>query len=325
MKVDFLKNTSLISYNKDSFQRQKLDNFEQMHKLKKDNFIQWFNSYGYIEDELVKDIVKQNKLDDFLIRLLFDKYTNKVIELNEVLFVSLEVFDLKSAKYDTNKMAFILNSDFIWGMQEKIGDYFEWIRQRLEQNRGLARQKKADYLFFLILDSIVENYENTFKKISDCNDELFSSSNIKPTPKFTSIIEDKKQELFKFKKATKSLRDTIVKLERAKLTTFKTKYFADIKEQINNLLGDIDFELVELESKINLVFSIQGHHLNEVMKTLTIFSIIFTPITFLAGIYGMNFEYIPELKSRYGYFILLGVMGLITTSLLYYLRRKKWF
>ncbi len=320
-----MKNTSLISFNKIFYQRTELENKEPLYVLKKDGFVQWFNTYGDIEDELLKDVVKHNNLDDFLIRLLLDEYTNKVIELDDVLFVSLEVFNLKENSYDIKKMAFILNSDFIWSMQENIGDYFEWIRQRLASNKGLTRQKKADYLFFLILDSIVDNYEKTFEKISDYNDKLFSDSKIKPTPEFTSIIEDRKQELFKFKKATKSLRDTITKLEKVQLSTFETKYFADLKEQINNLLGDIDFELAELESKINLVFSIQGHHLNEVMKTLTIFSIIFTPITFLAGIYGMNFEYIPELKSKYGYFILLGVMGLITSGLLYYLRRKKWF
>ena len=81
----------------------------------------------------------------------------------------------------------------------------------------------------------------------------------------------------------------------------------------------------ELESKINLIFSIQGHRLNEVMKTLTILSVIFIPLTFLAGIYGMNFENIPELKSKYGYFILLGVMAIVTIVSVWYFKRKKWF
>lgn len=81
----------------------------------------------------------------------------------------------------------------------------------------------------------------------------------------------------------------------------------------------------ELESKINLIFSIQGHRLNEVMKTLTILSVIFIPLTFLAGIYGMNFEYIPELKFKYGYFILLGIMVLVTIASVWYFKRKKWF
>ena len=90
-------------------------------------------------------------------------------------------------------------------------------------------------------------------------------------------------------------------------------------------MTNIDFELQELESKINLIFSIQGHRLNEVMKTLTILSVIFIPLTFLAGIYGMNFENIPELKFQYGYFFLLGLMFLISLFIVLYFKRKKWF
>ena len=106
---------------------------------------------------------------------------------------------------------------------------------------------------------------------------------------------------------------------------FEVKYFSELKEQTTNLISNIDFELQELESKINLIFSIQGHRLNEVMKTLTILSVIFIPLTFLAGIYGMNFENIPELKFKYSYFILLAAMVIITLISVWYFKRKKWF
>ena len=122
-----------------------------------------------------------------------------------------------------------------------------------------------------------------------------------------------------------SLKDTVVKLEKMEIEGFNVKYFSERKEQTNNLISNIDFELQELESKINLIFSIQGHRLNEVMKTLTILSVIFIPLTFLAGIYGMNFENIPELKYEYSYFILLGIMVLITLVSVWYFKRKKWF
>jgi magnesium transporter len=113
-----------------------------------------------------------------------------------------------------------------------------------------------------------------------------------------------------------------MKLENIEIKGFNTKYFSELKEQINNLLTNIDFELHELESKINLIFSIQGHRLNEVMKTLTILSVIFIPLTFLAGIYGMNFENMPELKFQYGYFILIGIMFLIGILIVWYFKQK---
>jgi magnesium transporter len=117
----------------------------------------------------------------------------------------------------------------------------------------------------------------------------------------------------------------IVKLEKVEIKGVDVKYFSETKEQTINLIANIDFELQELESKINLIFSIQGHRLNEVMKTLTILSVIFIPLTFLAGIYGMNFENIPELKTQNGYYILLGVMVVISVLAVWYFKRKKWF
>ncbi len=320
-----LENTTLLRYNEEECKKDRIENIEQLTPIERPNCIQWFNTYGNVDNEHIKEVVAQNNLDDFLLRLLSEEHSNKVIELENVLFVAIEVFRSDENKYSTEKMQFILNAQFIWSMQEKSGDYFSWIRERLHSKKGLVRHKKADYLFFLILDSIIDNYEKTFQQITDYNDHLYESSNIKPTPEFTSIVESRKQEIFKFKKATKTLRDTVTKLEKIDLENFDTKYFEELKEQTNNLLGDIDFELQKLESKINLIFSIQGHHLNEVMKTLTIFSIIFIPITFLAGIYGMNFENMPELKTQYGYFVLLGVMFSISVIIIIYFKRKKWF
>jgi magnesium transporter len=222
-------------------------------------------------------------------------------------------------------MIFIVSADFLWSIQEKKGDYFNWIRQRLEGNKGIVRKKKTDYLLFLLLESIIDNYQSTYQENAALNSDKLSAVNIKPTPEFTSLVEKRKQELFNFKKATMSLKDTIVKLEKIEIDGFNVKYYSELKEQTNNLISNIDFELQELESKINLIFSIQGHRLNEVMKTLTILSVIFIPLTFLAGIYGMNFENIPELKSENGYFILLGTMVIISVISIWYFKRKKWF
>ena len=175
------------------------------------------------------------------------------------------------------------------------------------------------------MESIVDNYEETYQKNAELSSDKLNAEIIKPTPEFTSLVEKRKQELFNFKKAAIGLKDMIIKLEKIKIVDFDIKYYSELKEQTSNLISNIDFELQELESKINLIFSIQGHRLNEVMKTLTILSVIFIPLTFLAGIYGMNFENIPELELKYGYFILLGIMVLVTVISVWYFKRKKWF
>ncbi len=321
-----LNNTTLIRYNKTKYHTKRIETVEQLAHLQKDGIIQWVNtSYGKVNKEQVEILIAQNKLDDFLLHLLLENHPNKVIELNNVLFVAIEVFQLNDNFHRTEQMTFILNSRFIWSIQEETGNYFEGITKQLYAKTSLLRNKKVDYLFFLILNSIIDNYENTFEKISAYNNHFFGESNIKPTPKFISFVENRKQEIFKFKKSTKALRDIIIKLEQTELANFNGKYFAELKEQINNLLADIDFELQNLESKLNLIFSIQGHHLNEIMKILTIVSVVFTPITFLANVYEMNFANMPALQSPYGFFILLAVMLALAMGILLYLKKKKWF
>lgn len=326
MESEFLKQTSLISYSKKSYEKTCYTSISDVILTNTTPSTEWLNTYGLAFREIFKKIIANNKLDDFLIKLFMDKeHPNKVILLNDLVFISTRVLKTESRTLDSEQMFFIISSGFLWSIQEKDGDYFNWIRERIENNKGIVRRKKADYLLFLILESIVDNYEDTYQKNAELSASILEAENIKPTPDFTAKVEKRKQELFNFKKATLSLKDTIIKLEKIKINDFDIKYFSELKEQTNNLISNIDFELQELESKINLIFSIQGHRLNEVMKTLTILSVIFIPLTFLAGIYGMNFEHIPELKFKYGYFILLGIMVLVTIISVMYFKRKKWF
>jgi magnesium transporter len=326
MENEFLSNTSIICYSNKNYEKTDFTKVSEINLIHNLETVKWLNTYGIKFHEPFKKIIQQNKLDDFLIKLLSDEeHPNKVIVLDNLLFITTRVLITESHKFDSEQIIFIVSADFLWSIQEKKGDYFNWIRQRLEGNKGIVRKKKTDYLLFLLLESIIDNYQNTYQENAELNSDKLSSVNIKPTPEFTSLVEKRKQELFNFKKATISLKDTIVKLEKIEIDGFNVKYYSELKEQTNNLISNIDFELQELESKINLIFSIQGHRLNEVMKTLTILSVIFIPLTFLAGIYGMNFENIPELKSENGYFILLGTMLVISIISIWYFKRKKWF
>ena len=326
MENEFLDNTSIINYSKNSYDKTNFSSISEIKLKENPETTKWINTYGIVYQEAYRKIIYQNKLDDFLVKLLSDKeHPNKVILLDNLLFVTTRVLITGSHKFDSEQMIFIVSPDFLWSIQEKPGDYFNWIRERLEGNKGIVRKKKADYLLFLLLESIVDNYQETYQENAELSADKLNSTDIKPTPEFTSLVEKRKQELFNFKKATMGLKDTVVKLEKLEIDGFDVKYFSELKEQTSNLISNIDFELQELESKINLIFSIQGHRLNEVMKTLTILSVVFIPLTFLAGIYGMNFENIPELKFKYGYFILLGIMVLVTIISIWYFKRKKWF
>jgi magnesium transporter len=326
MEHEFLNNTTIIKYSNKNYEKSKFLSLAQIDLSADANGTKWINTYGmeYLED--FKEVILENKLDDFLIKLLMEEeHATKVIILEDLLFVAISVLKTEGISLDKEQMFFIVSPHFLWSIQEKPGDYFNWIRERLEGHKGIVRKKKADYLLYLIIESIIDNYQDTYLKHAEISASELNATHVKPTPEFTSLVERRKQELFSFKKAAISLKDTIVKLEKVEIKGIDIKYFSEVKEQTLNLISNIDFELQELESKINLIFSIQGHRLNEVMKTLTILSVVFIPLTFLAGIYGMNFENMPELKSQNGYFILLGVMVIITIMAVWYFKRKRWF
>lgn len=320
-----LTHTHLIKYSPSEFTRDSVAHINDLNIKADDDCVYWLNTYGMTHQTFFHQVIAKNGLDDFLKTLLnTSEHSNKIIELDNALFITIKVIS-DSSQLETEQMVFVLTPNAVWSIQEKIGSHFEWIRERLKHRKGLSRLKKADYLMFLLMGSLIDNYENTYQKMSEFNGALLEVTKIKPTPDFMKLIEEKKRGLLTLKRAAVSLRNTIVKIESIENIDIERKYFTELKEQGSHLIADIDSELLELDSKINLIFSIQGHHLNEVMKTLTVFSVVFIPLTFLAGIYGMNFEYMPELKWRYGYFALLGVMLAITIVIIVFFKRKKWF
>jgi len=326
MVTDFENNTWVINYSLEDYYNRKFSMDEDAQLSKNDKSITWVNTYGLGYTEEFRKMVLHNELDDFLLRLLLNQnFGNKVIELEEQLFIAARIIKTEDQSLESEQMFFVVAKDFVWCIQEKWGDHFDWIRARIFDNKGIIRKKRADYLLFFILETLISNYKEKYEEMVLMENMLDRATKMEPTPEFMFEVEQKKAMIQHFRKASHGLRDIVTRLERVQVKGFHTKYFSELREQINGLTNDVDSDTQELESQINLFFSIQGHRLNEVMKTLTIFSVIFIPLTFLAGIYGMNFENIPELKWPYGYFILLGLMLVVTLISILIFKRKKWF
>lgn len=322
----YLNNTSLIEYSLNNFDRKVFNSVDEIIITNNEDSVQWFNVYGLQHQEYIKKTIQQNNLDEFLVNLITDNdHRNKVIELDDCMFLSFKMLHYVKSSFHFEQMLFIASPNYIWSIQEKSGDYFEHIRERIKDNKGIIRKKKADYLLYRIIESIIDNYYLAYEKLLEKSHELKDLSQVKPTPDFVIIIENNKQNLFILKKAISSLREAISRIEKLELENFETHYFSELKEQANFMIDDIDFDLQQYESSINLIFNIQSHRLNDVMKTLTIISAIFIPLTFLAGIYGMNFKNMPELETEYGYFIVIGVMLIIALLSIYYFKKTKWF
>ncbi|MEZ5007600.1 MAG: magnesium and cobalt transport protein CorA [Chitinophagales bacterium] len=324
---DFFSNIALIEYNEESYERKTFTKLEDIKISDLTAKVEWLNIYGFQFPNAIKRIIYQNKLDEFLFNLATEEdHRNKVIELQNSFFLSIKSVHFED-KYtlESEQLMFIVSPTYIWSIQEKSGDHFEHIRTRLRENKGIARKKGADYLLYLMIDAMIENYYGAYEKLIERTQNINLLEEVRSDPEYAAVVENNKKSFFLLKKAIGSLREAINQVENVELENFNNKYFTELKEQCSFMMDDIDFNLQQLESSINLIFTIQSHRLNEVMRTLTVLSVIFIPLTFLAGIYGMNFKYIPELNYHYGYFVLLGIMLIVALMTIYYFKRKNWF
>lgn len=325
---DFTKDCQLIQYNEEEYLNQPVADVEELIFSNIADKVSWLNIYGFQYHSKIRKIIRQNHLDEFISYLTAESnHRNKAIELPDCFFFSVKSLYYKSNISDLNfeQLMFICSSNFVWSIQEVRGDHFAHIRARIKEKIGLVRRKGADYLFYLLIEAIIENYYQAFENSMEEHSELQDFNIAKPTPEYASKVESFKANLLQIKKAAGSLREAINQLDKMELDYVRNSYMDELREMINHMNDSIDVTLNQLESSINMIFSIQNHRLNEVMKTLTIFSVIFIPLTFLAGIYGMNFEFIPELKYHYGYFYLLGIMLIISLISIIIIKRKKWF
>lgn len=315
--------TTRIAYNTEDVQQMQITKLQPRRMLYKDHYKVWLRSYTVEDKDNIKAIITDNNLDNFLNVLISSELeTNKVIELENVVFISLHILSTKEKSLKTQPLIFVLTPSFVWSIQDTNEEYFDWIEQRLLNRSGLALSKQADYLLGHMIKTIIDSYDKVVAKHAKNSIYQKDVIDLRPTPEFMQEIESFKQELFILKKSALSLRDSITKIVNTESIELEDKYFNELKEQVKNVLNDVDFHIQTLESKISLLFSIQSHRMNEIMKTLTVFSVIFIPLTFIAGVYGMNFSNMPELEWENGYYYSLLLMLVIVLLLVLYIRRR---
>ena len=207
------------------------------------------------------------------------------------------------------------------------GDAFDIIRTRLRQAKGRVRKLGADYLFYALMDAVVDWYFNAIEKIGDKVEAI--EEEIINDPKHESLIElyNLKRQVIYLRKQVWPLRDMLSNLLRSEshLITANTQLFLrDLQDHSTRIIDTVETYRDLLSGMMDIYLSNNANKMNEVMKVLTIMSSIFIPVTFIAGVYGMNFEFMPELKSPYGYAAIWGVMLCVMGGLVIYFKKKKW-
>ncbi|HER39934.1 MAG TPA: magnesium/cobalt transporter CorA, partial [Salinimicrobium catena] len=225
-------------------------------------------------------------------------------------------------------ISMVLGKDYVLTFQEAGGDVFDGVRERLAKGKGRIRSRGADYLVFALLDAIVDHYfiviEEMGDKIENLEEQLFVSQ---PSDSITLEIQELKKTMLRIRRAVHPLREVVSRLEKVDgglIQDATVNYIRDLYDHVIQVSENIEIYRDMSWGLMDMYMTTISHRMNEVMKVLTIMASIFIPLTFIAGIYGMNFEYMPELDEPYAYPLLLIVMALLVLGMIFYFKRKRW-
>lgn len=318
----------VLEYDENGFIETQEENASGLSKYGKAGKVTWINIDGVHNVKLIEQIgmlfgIHPLTLEDIVNtdqRPKFENYDEYDVIMMKMLFYQQEL--------GSEQLSIILFDNMVLTFQEVFGgDPFTVIRDRIRQGKGRVRRCGADYLAYALLDSIVDTYFNILEKIGDRIEEIDDHLVTDPQPEVLKTMHQLKREMIFVRKAVWPVREVVSGFERsetARLTRSTQVYLRDVMDHSIRVIETVESYRDLITGMMDIYLSGLSHKMNEVMKVLTIISTIFIPVTFIAGVYGMNFEHMPELRSKYAYWITWGVMLCIMLLLVYYFRRKKW-
>ena len=321
---------TIMDYDESSFQEKEIKTIEECLLFKDKPTVTWINVDGLHQVEILEKIGECYGFHPLVLEdILNTDQRPKMEDYGDYIYIVLKMLDQgnKNNEIVMEQISLILGPNFVISFQEKEGDVFDPIRERIRNDKGRIRKMGADYLAYALLDSIVDNYFVILEKLGEKIEFLEEKLVTRPTPETLQTIHHLKREMIFLRKAVWPLREVISGLERNESSLIKesTKiYLRDIYDHTIQTIDTIETFRDMVSGMLDIYLSSVSNRLNSVMKVLTIIATIFMPLTFLAGIYGMNFKYMPELEWRWGYPVIWLIMIGIGFFMLLYFRKKKW-
>jgi magnesium transporter len=329
-KVENLR-IRVIDYDKNRLLEDELKAVSDGTEFTKTNTVTWINVDGLHDLDVIKEIADSFELHPLLVEdILNTGQRPKLEEFDNCLFIVLKMlrYDEEKQMIISEQLSMVLGRTFLLTFQEQPGDVFEPVRERIRKQKGRIRVSGIDYLAYALLDTVVDNYiyiiERMGEQIEDLEEDIITTSDASVMEKISNL----KREMNFLRKTVRPAKEAIMQLARAESELVHEQTFQflkDLQDLIIHASEAIDTYRDMLSDQLNIYNSAVSNRMNDIMKVLTIFAAIFIPLTFIAGIYGTNFEYLPELHFRYSYFIFWGIMILVAVSMLAFFKRKGWF
>jgi magnesium transporter len=320
----------VIDYNKENYQRFTSKSLEDAFKFEEEKNITWINIDGLNNTSEIEKLGKYYDLHPLILEDIVNTGQRpKIDEYPEYIFIVAKMLYYNADGTINNEhLSMVVGKDYVLTFQEAGGDVFDGLRERIKSGKGRVRNNGADYLMFALLDAIIDNYFAVVDDISDkieiFEDRIFQA---RSNENLVLEIQDLKRTILRIRRAVFPLREVVNRLLKVNHEIIEEKtesYIRDLHDHMIQISENIDLYREMIRSLLDMYMSTISNKMNEVMKVLTIMASIFIPLTFIAGIYGMNFEYMPELQWKYSYFVLWGIMLLLFAGMLIYFKRKKW-
>ncbi len=320
----------VIDYDAGTLTEQELLNIKDGSHFKKTGTVTWLNINGLHDIEVIREVGQVFELHPLVMEdILNTGQRPKIEEFEHYLFIVLKMirFDPESEMIINEQLSMILGENFLLTFQEQPGDVFDPVRQRIRRNKSRIRDAGTDYLAYALLDTVVDNYIYTIEligeKIEDLEEEILSSHDASVMEKINGF----KRETNYLRKSIRPAKEAIFQMSRIDSQLFAEQtipFIKDLQDLINQATEAIDTYRDLLTDQLNIYNSVMANRMNDIMRVLTIFAAVFIPLTFIAGIYGTNFEYFPELHYRYSYFVFWGVLIALAGALLLFFKRRGW-
>ncbi len=320
----------LIRYNQEIFEEKEVKTIEECFAPGDPGMVIWINIDGLQEAEVIEKIVAHYNIHPLVLEdMLNTEQRPKTDDYGGYLFTVMKSlrYDQKAGEFAAEQISLVLGPDYVLSLREEESDNFNSVLERLRKSKGRIRQAGADYLAYALMDSIVDNYFGLFEemgeKIEDLEEELITD----PSPRTLQEIHKLKRTLISLRKSVWPLREVIVNLEKvdsSRITQSTQVYLRDVYDHTVQVLETLEGYRDMISGMLDIYLSSVSNRLNEVMKVLTIIATIFIPITFLTGVFGMNFKDMRVLELPHAFLGSLILMACMAASLLLFFKKKGW-
>jgi magnesium transporter len=321
---------SVLDYDQEHFEEKELEQAEGCFSFKDTSTVTWINVDGIHQVDIIHKIGKNFGLHPLIQEdIVNTEQRPKMEDFGNYIYTVLKMIyhDENDGEINIEQVSLILGENFVISFQEREGDIFNHVRERIRNGKGRIRKMKADYLAYSLLDAVVDNYffilEKTGEQIEDLEDKVVSQ----PKPETMQEIHRLKRTMIFLRRSVWPLREVINILERGESSLIQEAtriYLRDVYDHTIQVIDSVETFRDMLSGMHDTYLSSISNRMNEIMKVLTIIATIFIPLTFIAGIYGMNFKFMPELAWRWSYFAVWVVIVVVAALMVVFFRRKKW-